>query len=88
MDSEEQIKIMSYIKRSKYRGNVLKTMEHELQFPSQIAKKVNLRINQVSTLLKGLKEKGLVECINEEDTMGRFYRLTEKGKEIVKYLLN
>lgn len=57
-----------------------------MQFPSQIAKKVDLRINQVSTLLKGLKEKELVECINEEEKMGRFYKLTEKGKAVLKYI--
>jgi len=84
--NKEHIKLLSYIKRSDYRANILKTMEKEMQFPSQIAKKVNLRINQTSTLLKGLKEKELVECINEEEKMGRFYKLTKKGKEIVKEL--
>jgi len=84
--NKEQIKLLSYIKRSDYRANILKTMENEMQFPSQIAKKVDLRINQVSTLLKGLKEKELVECINEEEKMGRFYKLTNKGKQIVKEL--
>lgn len=86
MNEEEKIKLMSYIKRSDYRGDILKTMKQEMQFPSQIAKKVDLRINQTSTLLKGLKEKGLVECINEEDTMGRFYKLTDKAREILKYI--
>ena len=84
--NKEQIKLLSYIKRSEYRADILKTMKNEMQFPSQIAKKVDLRINQVSTLLKGLKEKGLVECINEEEKMGRFYKLTEKGKNIVENL--
>lgn len=86
LENPDDIKLLSFVKISKNRVKVVKTLENEMLFPSQIAKKVNLRVSQVSSLLKGLKENQLVECINEESKIGRFYRLTEKGKEILKYL--
>jgi len=40
----------------------------------------------VSRSLLFLKKKGLVECINENDTLGRLYKLTDKGKKIYDIL--
>lgn len=83
---DEDINLLSYVKISENRTRILKSMEKEMQFPSIIAKSTKIRINQVSTTLKELKEKHLVECINEKAKVGRFYQLTKKGKEIAKLL--
>ena len=53
--------------------------------PSVIARNTDIYTNHISKVLNQLKEHGLVECINPEAKRGRFYRLTEKGEEIVKY---
>lgn len=39
-----------------------------------------------SKYLKSLKERELIICLNEEAKRGRLYQLTEKGKEILKYI--
>ena len=53
--------------------------------PSVIARNTDIYTNHISKVLNQLKEHGLVVCINPEAKRGRFYRLTEKGEEIVKY---
>lgn len=49
--------------------------------PSEIAEEMNLRINQISAILSDLKKENIVVCINEEEKIGRLYKLTEEGKE-------
>lgn len=80
------IDAISLIKSSEYRHKVLKAIGNEVITPSEIAKKVELRLNHVSMVLTELKEKKLVKCLNEETKKGRLYELTELGKNaIAKY---
>ena len=46
------------------------------------AKESGIKIGHVSDVLRKLKTKNLVECINEEVRKGRLYQLTEKGLEV------
>ena len=55
-------------------------------FPSNIAKKANMALSDVSRALKGLKDAKLVICLNEEDSQGRLYQITEKGRILLEYL--
>ena len=80
------INAISLIKSSEYRHKVLKAIGDEVVTPSEIARKVDLRLNHVSTVLTDLKDKKLVKCLNEETKKGRLYELTELGKNaIAKY---
>ena len=80
------INAISLIKSSEYRHKVLKAIGDEVITPSEIARKVNLRLNHVSMVLTDLKDKKLVKCLNEETKKGRLYQLTELGKNaIAKY---
>jgi len=83
MSKDEVIKIVAYVGISKIRSNVIKFIGEELRYPSQIAKELDIRIQHVSTALKELKEKELVECINEDVKVGRLYRTTSKGKQVI-----
>ncbi len=74
---------VEYIKKSKYRCKVLKTLANDTKIPSQIAKDTGIVQNHISNTLRQLKEHELVECINPEVRKGRLYRLTENGEEIV-----
>ncbi|MGL6299102.1 MAG: winged helix-turn-helix domain-containing protein [Methanobacteriaceae archaeon] len=82
----EDIELLAYIEISEHRAKILKILNKKMMFPSKIAKQMDLRTNEVSRLLKGLKEKELVVCINEEAKVGRFYKITDKGKEIIENL--
>ena len=49
--------------------------------PSEIAREMNLRVNQISAILSDLKSENIVHCINEYEKKGRFYELTDEGKK-------
>jgi len=40
-----------------------------------------------STTIKKLTENGLITCINPEDRSFKFYKITKKGKNILKEVL-
>ena len=82
--SDEMLKEMSYVKISKYRAKVMKSLDGEVLIPSQIAKNSGIRTNHISKVLSELKAHELVECINPEVRKGRLYRQTEKGEEVSK----
>ena len=85
-DYQEYIDSLSYVKRSKNRIAVVKSIGNTLKIPSEIANEMNLRVNQISAILKDLKNEKIYECINEEKTVGRLYQLTPKGHEVYKFL--
>lgn len=81
MSQKEIIRKISYIKRSKNRLKVVYIIGDSFKMPSEIAEEMNLRINQISAILSDLKKENIVVCINEEEKIGRLYKLTEEGKE-------
>ena len=84
--SDEMLKEMSYVKISKYRTKVLKSLDGDVKIPTVIAKDSEIRTNHISKVLAELKAHELVECINPEARKGRLYRQTEKGEEVSKYI--
>ena len=83
---DETFKIYGYIISSSYRTNVLKSFGNKPRFPSELAKKAGIKQNHVSNVLKELKNKELVEIINPEVRKGRYYVLTDLGREIAEEL--
>lgn len=86
MNDDEKYKIIGYVIASKYRINILKSLNDTVKTPSLIAKDIDLRTNHVSNVLKDLKENNLVVCLNEEAHKGRLYKNTDLGIEILKYI--
>lgn len=80
--NDETLKIYGYVISSSYRVNVLKAFGDKPRFPSELAKKAGIKQNHVSNVLKELKNKELVEIINPEVRKGRYYVLTNRGREI------
>ena len=64
----------------------VKTLNNNVKTPTQIANDSGIRTNHISKVLRELKEKNVVECINEDAKKGRLYRLTSLGEEIVQKL--
>ena len=54
--------------------------------PSGISEKSEVHLSHVSRSLKELGEKGLVECLTPNATKNRIYRITDKGKKVLKAL--
>lgn len=80
------IKMASFIKSSKNRQKVANCLEDSVKIPSDIANETDLRLNYVSMLLQELKDKSIVECLNEDSKRGRFYKLTDDGRDAVKFI--
>lgn len=83
---DETLKIYGYVISSSYRTNVMKAFDDKPRFPSELAKKAGIKQNHVSNVLKELKNKELVEIINPEARKGRYYVLTDLGREIAEEL--
>jgi DNA-binding transcriptional ArsR family regulator len=75
------IHAISFIVRSKNRLKLISIINDSFKLPSDITRQMGLRHSQVSVLLSDLKREGIVECLNEDERIGRLYKLTDKGKE-------
>ena len=84
--SDEMLREISYVQISKYRTNVMKSLNGKILIPTQIAENSGIRTNHISKVLGELKKHDLVECINPEVRKGRLYRHTKKGEYVVKNL--
>lgn len=82
--NKETIKVLSYVRRSKHREKILLTLDNHILMPSDMSKKTNMRPTHVSRALKDLKEHNIVECLNEEETRGRLFKITDKGEEVLE----
>lgn len=86
MDNNEFYLVLGFVISSKYRTKVLKSIGENIMMPTEIAKDTDLRINHVSNVLRDLKDKGLVVCLNENTRKGRLYKITDFGLEILELL--
>ena len=77
---------VSLLKSSEYRLKIAQAIGNNTLTPSEIANKINIRLNHVSLFLKELKENKMVKCLNEESRKGRLYELTELGKNAINKL--
>ena len=77
------ITAISLIKSGKYRHKVLKAIGNDIITPSEISKKIGIRLNHVSMVLTELKNNNLVLCLNEETKKGRLYQTTKLGKNAI-----
>ena len=73
---------LKYVKRSSYRCRVIKALGTQIMMPKQIAENSGILLNHISTVLRELREKDVVECLNPALRKGRLYRLSDKGLEI------
>lgn len=82
-DSNDTDDAESYILSSTYRSHVLEHLaETGRATPKEIADSVDIARPHISRALSELQEKGLVELrVSEARTVGRYYGLTERGKE-------
>ena len=83
---DETLKLMGYVISSTYRTEVMKTLIDQPKIPSKIAADIGIKQNHISNVLKELKNKGLVDIINPEVRKGRYYVLTDRGREIAEEL--
>lgn len=87
LDEKEYFKLAAYVKASRYRLKIIDFLsDGKYGMPLEIANKINIKQSHISKVLKELKEKELVECINPEVRKGKLYHLTVTGEETVPYI--
>lgn len=74
---------IKYVNRSRYRVHTLKAIGDGVKMPKEIAEDSGILQNHISNVLRELKDKGLVECLNPNVRKGRLYRLSDDGLEIM-----
>lgn len=76
----------SFLLRNTLSRKILQCLDRESKplNPKEIAARSNVARSNVSTKLKGLKDKGFVECINPQDSKWRFYQITLQGKHVLE----
>lgn len=75
--------IVGSVIASKYKREILYYLSKGAATPKQISNGTDIRINHVSNYLIRLADDGLVKCLNPDAKMGRLYKLTGKGTEIL-----
>ena len=85
MDDEEFYRLKSFIDRSKNRKKILEFLasKDEALRPTDISEELGVQRTTISERITDLKEEGLVKLLNPEDNRNRYYRITEKGKEVL-----
>lgn len=83
---DEFIELISFVQMSTYREKILMDLDDKLKTPSKISKSTNIKMSHISTVLKELKDKDLIKCLNPQKRQGRLYTTTELGKNILKYV--
>ena len=76
-------KTIKYVNRSKYRVNTLQAIGDGVKMPKEIARDSGILQNHISNVLRELKDKDLVECLNPDVRKGRLYRLSDDGLEML-----
>jgi predicted transcriptional regulator len=73
------LELAGFIIRSTYRKRVFLLLDNPIR-PSEISKKLEIRLTHITRELRELKKRGLIECLNPSERVGRLYQLTHKGK--------
>ncbi len=87
MDSDYALVLASYIKSSQYRFKVAESLMGSVMTPTEISNDTGILVAHMSNVLKQLKSKDIIECINEDARKGRLYRLTDTGNLVVNEYL-
>lgn len=74
-------KYYKWVYRGKQRKIIIKDLDKE-KTATDIKKETNIKVTNVSDVLRAMVKMGLVKCLNPEDKLGRFYKLTKIGKKV------
>ncbi len=79
---------LGYIKASKYRKNIVFALSSQNKTPIELKKELKMYMTHVSSTLKDLESKGIVECLTPDLRKGKIYTLTEIGQELYEYMIS
>lgn len=79
----------AWVKRGKRRQETLELFNKTVTplTINDVHEKTKIALSQASATIAELEQKGLIECLNPQDKIGKLYQLTKEGKEIIKTML-
>jgi len=86
MEEEVSDDILIFFARSRLRLSVLKGLNKKPQIASFLAQKMNKHREVISRIFLNLQERGLAKCSTPEAPHFRHYKITKKGKDILRKL--
>jgi DNA-binding MarR family transcriptional regulator len=78
----------AWVKRGKRRRTTLELF-NKTATPltiNDVHEKTKIALSQASATIAELERTGLIECLNPKDKIGKLYRITKEGKEIITTL--
>jgi len=79
----EGFKLLGYVLASKQRMDIMLSLNRGIKTPKMLTEELGIANSTISNNLRDLRQKGLVECLNQDAKKGRMYILTKRGDEIV-----
>ena len=75
----------AWVKRGKRRQKTLELFNKATNplTINDIHEKSKIALSQASATIAELENTGLIECLNPQDKIGKLYRISEEGKEII-----
>ena len=77
--------LVAFVKRGEQRIRLLPLLKQPLT-ASELAQKSSLRLTHAARALREFKNKGLIECLNPKDKVGKMYRITKLGRNVLTQL--
>jgi len=77
--------LLSFVVRGQVRKKVLKELDKPLT-PTILSEKIRTHRSTTSRAILALEKKGLVKCITPKEKKGRYYQITNRGKEVIKLI--
>lgn len=78
--------LVSSVKASKRRTQILKTLQEQPKMNGEIADELDVSTEWIRRQMKWLEDHDLVEDLTEAKTNYKLYRASEKGEEMVELL--
>ncbi|MFX0016860.1 MAG: ArsR family transcriptional regulator [Promethearchaeota archaeon] len=78
--------LVSYVRISKYREDLLIELSKKPHFPSELVRKLDITFSVVSRTLKELEDRGIIVCLNPEQKKGKLFSISNLGEELISLL--
>lgn len=75
---------VSFVMASEPRFQVLINLKEQIRTPTELTNKIGVPISRVSTVLKELEKKDLIQCLTPNRRKSKLFKITKKGEEIIK----
>jgi ArsR family transcriptional regulator, cadmium/lead-responsive transcriptional repressor len=81
---QKEIDDLSFLLSSTRRYKIVHELKNGISTPTMLSKKLNFEMSVISSLLKELQIRQLIECLNPNTKKGKLFKITSYGERIFK----